>query len=140
MPSRRCSTIANETSPPNDSKIFKLTSGLSKSMLLRHKVCTKLLLYCHLPIKVPFSIIISQKGRYGKLNFSIRIIGYTILITLLVVVVVVVSTPIPCVLRRRRWRSRASRVAASSILPLSSYTCPHLDCSVDEPPAHRSYQ
>ena len=53
-------------------------------------MCTKLLLYYHLPIKVPLSIIMSQKGRYGKLNLSIRIIGYTILITLLVIVVVVV--------------------------------------------------
>ena len=57
-------------------------------MLLRYKVCTKFLLYCHLPIKVPLSIIISRKGRYGKLNLSIRVVGYMILITLLVVVVV----------------------------------------------------
>jgi hypothetical protein len=34
-------------------------------MLLRNKVGTKFLLYCHLPIKVSLSIIISQKRRYG---------------------------------------------------------------------------
>ena len=54
-------------------------------MMLRHKVGTKLLFYCHLPIKIFLSIIMTQKRWYCELNLSIRIIGYTVIITLMVV-------------------------------------------------------
>ena len=55
-------------------------------MMLRHKVGTKLLFYHHLPIKISL-IIMTRKRWYCELNLSIRIIGHTVIITLMVVVV-----------------------------------------------------
>ena len=46
----------------------------------------KLLFYCHLPIKISLSIVMTQKRWYCELNLSIRIIGYMVIITLMVVV------------------------------------------------------
>jgi hypothetical protein len=45
IPCLWCSTCINKFVPPNDSKIFKLTSGLSNPVSLMNKMEIKLLFY-----------------------------------------------------------------------------------------------
>ena len=54
-------------------------------MMLRHKVGTKLLFYCNHLIKISLGIVMTRKRWYCELNLSIRIIGHTVIITLMVV-------------------------------------------------------
>jgi hypothetical protein len=60
--------------PPDNSKILKLSSGLSNMMLFRNKMGTKFVINCHLLIQISFSVIQTIEWRNRKLNFSKRII------------------------------------------------------------------
>jgi hypothetical protein len=64
---------AREFIPPDNSKILKLTSGLSNMMLFRNKMRTKFVINNRLPILISFNIIQTTEGRNCKLTFSKRI-------------------------------------------------------------------
>lgn len=101
---------------PDYSKIFKLTISLSNFMMIRNKVGSKILFYCHLPIKTFLGIIFFIEMWFDEFNFSIRII--IINITTIVMIIIINSASHTCTVALKTCGHRIILAQGSLLLTL----------------------